>query len=551
MVVALAACAWTGPAVRATTGAVTARQWDPVELTFTSTRERANPYTEVDLHVEFAGPDGTVLIRPAFWDGGRTWRVRFAAPATGGWAWRSVCSEATDAGLHDRRGALQVAPYDGTHPLTRHGPLRMSPGGRSVVHHDGTPFLLVADTAWALPFRGTAESVLEYARDRQVKGFNSVLLMSVQPDREARGPRSRHEAGGFDVGFEDLPSGRLNRLRPDYFQYLDRLLGILHDHGIVPVINPVFQGFGWKGLDTLGAAADPGEYARYARYLVARYGARPALWLVSADGTGRERVTEPAGTEIERWDAYRQPTGIHYSPFDDRPADWTDDPRFGFHRNRSHQDAAWLDFQWCQSGHGGEHLPDKVRRMHDNQPAKAVANGEPTYEGIRDPANAADWWQGHEAWLNLTAGGTMGIVYGAGGLWQWKLFPDEPGWPRWADAPGRSWREAMQQPGSVHAARVGRALAGYGFTDMTRLPDVGPQAVGRPGEFYCVYLPGGGAVTLTGLRGEVPYRWFDPRTGRVGGEGQVGPASATLAAPTRDPWVLLAGRRPAAAAPTP
>ena len=522
--------------------AVEARQWEQVELTLASARARANPYSEVELHLEFSGPRGATLVRPAFWDGGATWRVRFAAPRTGRWTWRSVCSDASDAGLHDRRGELTVTAYDGDHPLTRHGLLRMSPGGRNVVHHDGTPFLVVADTPWALPFRGTPESVTEYARDRQARGFNAALLMSVQPDREARGARNRHEAGGFDVGFEDLPDGRLLRLRPEYFRHLDRLLKILHAHGIVPVLNPVFQGFGWKGQSTLGATADPREYARYTRYLVARYGARPALWLVSADGTGKERVTGPAGLEVERWDAYRQPTGIHYSPFDDRKADWTDDPRFGFHHNRSHQDADWLDFQWCQSGHGGEHLPNKVRLMHDNQPVKAVANGEPTYEGIRDPGNAAGWWQGHEAWLNLTAGGTMGIVYGAGGLWQWKLFPDEPGWPAWADGPGRSWREAMRQPGSLHAARVGRALAGCDFTDMTRLPDVSPQAVGRPGELYLVYLPEGGEVTLTGLRGDLPFRWFDPRTGRFADEGRVSPGSPTLATPTREPWVLLAGR---------
>jgi hypothetical protein len=522
--------------------ALPARRWEQVELTLVAARERANPYAEVDVHVELEGPQGATLVRPAFWDGGRTFRARFAAPATGRWTWRSVSSDPGDAGLHGRRGTIEVAPYEGDHPLVRHGLLRMSPGRRSVVHHDGAPFLVVADTPWALPFRGTVETVTEYARDRQAKGFNAALLMSVQPDRDARGPRNRHETGASDVAFEDLSEGRLLRLRPGYFQTLDRLLGSLHAHGIVPVFNPVFQGFGWKGQRTLGAAADPGEYARYTRYLVARYGARPALWLVSADGTGKEPVTEPAGLEVERWDAYGQPVGIHYSPFDDRKADWTDDPRFGLHRNRSYQDADWLDFQWCQTGHGGEHLPHKVRLMHDDRPVKAVANGEPTYEGIRDPGNAAGWWQGHEAWGNLTSGGTMGVVYGAGGLWQWKLFPDEPGWPAWADGPGRSWREAMRQPGSAHAGAVGRALAGYDTTDMTLLPDVSPHAVGRPGEIYVVYLPEGGAVTLAGLSGELPVRWFDPREGRFAGEGRVSPEAPTLAAPSSSPWVLLAGR---------
>ena len=54
--------------------------------------------------------------------------------------------------------------------------------------------------------------------------------------------------------------------------------------------------------------------------------------------------------------------------------------------------------------------------------SKATTHAEPTYEGIRDPDNGAGWWQGHEAWLNFTSGGTMGVVYGAGGLWNWTLI---------------------------------------------------------------------------------------------------------------------------------
>ncbi len=517
-----------------------AAQWEPVELMFIADRDYANPYTDVDLYVEFWGPDQRTLRRPAFWDGGRTWIVRLAAPATGRWTWRSECSQPNDGGLHHRHGELQVSAYGGDHPLTRHGLLKMSPGKRNVIHQDGTPFVMVADTPWALPWRGTVEAVTQYARDRQAKGFNAALLMTVQPDRDARGPRNRHEVGGFDVGFEDLPGGHLNRLRPEYFQMMDRLLDILHAHGIVPVLQPVFQGYGWKGQRVLGTHAVPAEYARYCRYLVARYGARPAMWLVSGDGVGAYPCTIAGGEEVERWDAYRQPTGFHYNPFDDyQPSNQAKDKCF--HYNRSMQDAPWLDFQWCQTGHGGKHLPDKVRRMHDNQPIKAVANGEPTYEGIRDANNGAGWWQGHEAWLNLTAGGTMGVVYGAGGLWQWKLFADEPGWPAWANAPGRSWREAMQQEGSRYVGYVGRALAGYDITDMTKLSALGPQAVGKPGELYIVYLPEGGSATLTGLQRALPYRWFNPRTGAFAGEGRVDPQSPSLTAPSAEPWVLLAG----------
>jgi hypothetical protein len=109
--------------------------------------------------------------------------------------------------------------------------------------------------------------------------------------------------------------------------------------------------------------------------------------------------------------------------------------------------------------------------MYDNKPTKAVANGEPTYEGIGDPKRAVGWWQGNEAWSNLTAGGTMGVVYGVAALWQWKLFADEPGWPKWA-LDNETWRDALKKEGSQYVGHVSAAFAGYDFADMTKRPEL-------------------------------------------------------------------------------
>ena len=509
---------------------IAALQWQQIELSFAATRVTANPYTDVEALVDFKANDGTLLRRPMFWGGDNTFRVRFTSDrSVGTWHWQAF-DRGGDPGLNGPSGELQAiaATEVAELPATRHGLLKMSPGERSVVYQDVTPFVMVADTPWALPFRATVESVTEYAVDRQSKGFNAALLMSVQPDQDASGPRSRTEMGGFEVGFEDLSEGHLNVLRPEYFRYLDGLLDVLYQHGIAPVLQPVFQGYGWKGQRTLGSEAVPEEYARYCRYIVARYGARPAMWLVSADGRGAYRSTIACGEEIEKWDAYQQPTGFHYSP-----GEWP----------HSKQGADWLDFQWTQTGHGGEHLQSKVRPMSEMMPVKAVANGEPTYEGIRDAGNGAGWWQGEEAWLNLTSGGTMGIVYGAGGLWQWKLAPDEQGWPDWAGSPAVSWREAIRQPGSRLVGFVGKALAGFDTTDMTKLPEVSAQTVGKPGSLYISYVTKGEGISIAGLTAELPYVWFDPRRGEFGVNGKVGLATQVLKPPSIEPWVLLVGQR--------
>jgi hypothetical protein len=483
--------------------------WQAVELTFAAEQSYANPYTDIDVFVRFRHESGVELLRPAYWDGENRWKVRFASPlGAGGWQWESA-SAPRDPGLDGQRGQLRVEPVDSGNRFQRHGFWRIPPGSRNLVHADGTPALLVADTAWALPWRATHAECKVYAHDRQAKGFNAALLMSVQPDRHARGPRNRTDHDGFDVGFEDLPDGHINQINVAYFQYLDGLVDTLCLHEIVPVWNPIFHGYGWKGLDVAGVVIPPVEYARYCRYLVARYGAQPAIWLVAADGDGLAPGVDPGGWEIERWDVYGQPTGIHYAPHQDP---W------------AYQDRPWLDFQWCQTGHNGEHVPQRVAMMWEKRPVKAIANGEPTYEEIGEPGRAAGWWQGHEAWNNLTAGGTMGVVYGAGSLWQWRRDTQEEH-QEWCMARHAGWREALDFAGSRYVGILARIFNGLPFADMA--PDhrhtYGRAGLLVPGKLFLVYLPNGGPLQLEQTRkDELPrqYRVIDPTEGAILARGE-------------------------------
>jgi hypothetical protein len=522
--------------------AMVAEQWYETELVFTAEKAYENPYTDVEFRVEFSGPQGQILVRPGFWYESNTWKVRFANPVDKGeWTWKSYASDKDDNGLNGKSGSIISHPYSGTNPLIKKGLLRMSIGKRNVIHANGEPFMMIADTPWALPWRGTKESVTEYARKRQSQGFNTALLMSLQPDRDAEGPRSRTEPLGFDVAFEDLKDGHLNMPNPQYFQMFDTLRNILIDHGIVPVFQPVFHGFGWKGLNVLGWNMDPVEYARYCRYLVARYGAAPAMWLISGDSDGRDIGVIEGGEEVQKWDAYQQPTGMHYSPFCEVIPDWWNRSyEYIPHQNKINQEKEWLDFQWCQTGHGGEHQPWKVEKMYNNLPIKASANGEPTYEGIRDPANGSGWWQGHEAWLNFTSGGTMGVVYGAGGLWNWKLFQDEQGWPDWANS-NVSWKEAIQLPGADYVGYMAKALAGVDIVDISLRHDLagGILCLAKPGEVYIVYLPEGGEVTLAGVSGTLQYRWFDPVKGEFMSEGNTEVTEPNFDSVGSNPAVLI------------
>jgi hypothetical protein len=521
-------------------------QWTTYEITFESEKSYDNAYTDLDMWVQFVNDKGDSLLRPAFWDGDRKWKVRFAPPDSGRtWTWTSYAS-VRDEGLVGKRGKLLSVSYSGKNKLLRHGLLRMSPGKRNVVHADGKPFLVVGDTPWSIPFRATPEQVEVYASDRSQKGFNVALLLSLQPDINAKGPEARNTVSGFDKAFADLSEGQLNELKSDYFQTLDSLVRILIDHELTPVYAPFAHGYGWKGETAIGPSVIPEQYERYCKYLVARYGSTPALWLINLDGNPlKSPGVKAAGEALEKWDAYGQPVGLHYSPYDDWLATWAGgDSSCCFHYNRIYQDERWLDFQWAQTGHDGKHLYHKVQRMYENKPVKAVMDGESTYEGMGGGNLGLGWWQGEDAWNQLMHGGTMGVVYGAASLWQWKVTPDEPGWPEWTDSP-RSWRQALDLEGAQYVGCISKAFEGFDFADMQRRSDLtegNNPLLAKEGTFYISYLENGGEIKIKDVPVGLPAFWFDPRAGQFKKEKKTS-VDGIFKSPDAKPWVLIIGER--------
>jgi len=96
--------------------------WERVELTFQAEKKYANPYTDVDVWVELAGPAFKKRVF-GFWDGGRTFRVRLVATSSGNWSWISG-SSTSDPGLDRKTGSFRATDWSSedtqANPL-RHG----------------------------------------------------------------------------------------------------------------------------------------------------------------------------------------------------------------------------------------------------------------------------------------------------------------------------------------------------------------------------------------------------------------------------------------------
>ncbi|WP_189000865.1 DUF5060 domain-containing protein, partial [Paenibacillus nasutitermitis] len=105
-------------------------QWKVAEITLTSTVSYDNPFMDNEISATFNGPGNTVITLPGYWDGGNTWKVRFAPTLPGAWSYIITSADTSNAGLHNQTGKIVATPYKGKLEIYKHGFLRISDNGR-------------------------------------------------------------------------------------------------------------------------------------------------------------------------------------------------------------------------------------------------------------------------------------------------------------------------------------------------------------------------------------------------------------------------------------
>ncbi len=243
----------------------------PLELALTASLAHDDPFNTVTLDVIVTSPSGASCRVPAFWDGGASWKVRYASPEVGLHHWQSVCSAVADGGLHGQHGDLEVIAYHGDNPLFRHGPIRIAADARHFEHRDGTPFFWLGDTWWmGLCSRlHWPDEFAELAADRSAKGFTVIQIVAgLYPDMPPFDVRGANEAGfPWEKDYA--------RMRPEYFDAADKRLDFLVLHGLSPCIVGSWGYFlPWLCVD---------RAKQHWRYLIARYGAYPVIWCAAGE----------------------------------------------------------------------------------------------------------------------------------------------------------------------------------------------------------------------------------------------------------------------------
>jgi hypothetical protein len=486
------------------------------EISFEGTLDYPNPTQDVQVTIEFASYGETRIVE-AFWDGGHTWRARFSPDLSGPWTWRSCCSAPQDSGLHNRRGEFECAETNTPNSLSLHGPIRLSASRRHLIHADGEPFFWLADTAWNGPLKSDESEWAIYLSDRAQKGFNVIQFVATQWIGAAG------DANGLPAyrGREPI------RMEPAFFQRLDRRIDMINDFGMIAA--PVLAWAAAWNPDSVhlnpGNTLCDEQLVVLIRYLVSRYGAHQAIWILAGDGIY-------AGDEAERW----RRIGRAALNFTNRAA--TMHPAGKVWVAPEFRCEPWFHLNGYQSSHDTDN--DTFRWMNQGPPSIDWAtepmcphvNLEPCYED-HIALSSAKRIDAHDVrracYWSLLATPPAGITYGAHGVWSWETDCRLPlGHPH--SGITKPWHEAIHLPGSYcmkYLKDIFRAAEWWRLRPCHELLNFQPgkefparfisAACSEDRKVAMIYCPEGGPVQLNpnfcerGLK----LQCFDPENGTL------------------------------------
>lgn len=353
------------------------------------------PFDDVSMDVTFTGPDNSTIVMPAFWDGGDTWKVRFAPNQIGIWNYSTTSSNTADLGLHHQTGTINCVPYTGSLAIYQKGFVKTEPNTRYFVYDDGTPFFYLGDTHWSMPQEPYTDMFKPLVDDRVSKGFTVY--------------QSEPLGAGYNLA-DGVSESDVER-----FRNIDSRFAYIADAGLVHTNSELFFANEYKN-----AAAYSTEYKqKLTRYWMARYSAYPVLWTTAQESDKNlygtyDTTTNPwkvVFNAIHQYDPYQHPLTVHQENTSTTKAS---DSAF-----KDLAGYSWFGVQWA---------PRKNGQLDFNVPKDYWNNGggrpSPNYEGHYENLWTNDFgarMQGWSAYLN----GMYGHGYGTQDIWLYNSTYDE------------------------------------------------------------------------------------------------------------------------------
>ena len=515
-------------------------RWGRFEAELAAGADLKDPVQDATLEIQFTAPSGKVQTVLGFWDGGRTWRIRFMPDEVGRWTWQSRCRE--DKGLDGRKGEFNCTPYTGADPLCRHGAVRVSDDRWHLAHADGTPWFWLSDTAWNGAMLSTAADWDAYLSDRAAKGFTAVQFVTTQ----------WRTAPTDEAGQAAYTGKERIAINPAFYQRMDKRFDAVSAHGLVAA--PVLA---WA----VGNALDPGtslpedQLIALVRYQVARYGAHHVVWILGGDGNYKAE-------KADKWKRVgravfgehpRAPVTMHMNGQGWYVPEFRGEPWFGFIGYQSGHGDSDKSLEWLIFG--------PPAADWNTEPHHPIINLEPNYEGhvaYQSKKPITPHMVRRAAWWSLLVSPPAGVTYGGHGIWSWQREAGlPPAHPNTGIAP--PWHEAVKMPGATAMKHLKDFFASVEWWRLRPAPEMLTDQPGASdpkkfvaaaraddGSFAVAYLPVGGAVSLRldSLKSPAAARWFNPADGKWSDARPAPGTPAKFTAPGGEDWVLWLGGVP-------
>jgi len=194
------------------------------------------------------------------------------------------------------------------------------------------------------------------------------------------------------------------------------------------------------------------------RYLIARYGAFPVVWILGGEGAMSYYLSAHPGQDIDLQKRGWTELGKYVRSIDPFGHPITIHPTRSARETEVVDDSV-LDFDMLQTGHSGwasaANTVASVSAHYSKTPPMPVLVGETVYEGHQQTN-----WQDTQRfafWVSMM-NGAAGHTYGAGGIWQvnGRTVPHGPA-PRGITYENTPWDEAMRLPGSMQVG-IGKSI---------------------------------------------------------------------------------------------
>lgn len=455
-----------------------AAKWQRFELTLKSSVSYTNPLQQAEMRVLFVSPLGETNRVYGFWDGGKTWRVRFQPGFAGRWTYYTMCSDTGNKGLHGQSGNFLCTATTGETRFDLHGPIQVARGQKHLEHADRTPFLWLGDAAWSAALKSTPADWAEYVQARGEQKFN-VVQWRLNP--ESTDPNQ--------AAFTDRGQVSVN---PEIFRLLDAKVVAANRAGLLCAIAPL-----WEISDRNDAPLPEDQAIRLLRYVVARWSADDVAWIVAFE-------SDSTGAQATRWQNIGRAVfgQVTHAPVVLLPGEsvWAFD---AFRQER------WVDVLGVQTTTvvNENSLPwllhGPLAMERQKQPPRPLVTISAPPEVSTNPgknqiggelAARLPWWS---LLLNTPAG----VSYQAQDVADWNTSPQ-------ASRAPQPWREALTLSGAASIAPLATILGEKEFWRFEPLPAAANDTVGimpeaitvttQGNDFMVIYLTGQKALNVTG-----------------------------------------------------